>query len=282
MRCCASGSLRTGTSSPRSCCAGGDHAEQLIRLRPRSVDAQLLQHRPRRPCERDGHDYSPHRPDGRLRRIRPARDQRRRPRPGRDEHLRAATSRPGSRRTPTAVSPRVTMCAGAPISIVAPARRARRRTPSSPLPARPDSPSPAGTRRDPVRVPARKRAAPRGRAPWRKLGRMSRDGSGSGSDRGRVVAEQQQARRLQVPASKSVPSSARDRAPAIVVEVGQVRVERVLDGTRVAARRCAGDLVALEQATRATGLGQERRRRHADDPAADDGDVKRLSRHDTP
>jgi hypothetical protein len=53
------------------------------------------------------------------------------------------------------------------------------------------------------------------------------------------------------------------------VELGQHRIERVLDRARVAARRRPRELAALEQLDAGARLGEERRRRAADDPAAD-------------
>jgi len=58
------------------------------------------------------------------------------------------------------------------------------------------------------------------------------------------------------------------------VELGQHRVERVLDRPGVTTGRRRADLVALVEPDLRARLGQERRGRAADDAAADDGDVR--------
>jgi hypothetical protein len=59
----------------------------------------------------------------------------------------------------------------------------------------------------------------------------------------------------------------------LAVQLPHHRVERVLDRARVASGRRPGQLAALEQLDARAGLGEERRRGAADDPAPDDRDV---------
>src|SRR5918999_9372 len=64
-------------------------------------------------------------------------------------------------------------------------------------------------------------------------------------------------------------------AQRLLVELGEHRVERVLDRPGVAAGRGARKLPALEQLDPGARLGEEGRRCAPDDPAADDRDARR-------
>src|SRR5207249_5675312 len=60
-----------------------------------------------------------------------------------------------------------------------------------------------------------------------------------------------------------------------LVQRRKLRIERMLNGPHVAPRCSCADLRALEERHPRAGLGRKRRRRTADDPAADDRDLHR-------
>jgi hypothetical protein len=94
-----------------------------------------------------------------------------------------------------------------------------------------------------------------------------------------VSGQQEEARRLAreaepVAGGRQLPVGCEGR----VVQLGEDRVEGMLDGPQVASRRAGADRGRLEDRHRGTALGEMDRRGTADDPGADDGDIRLLHR----
>jgi hypothetical protein len=107
--------------------------------------------------------------------------------------------------------------------------------------------------------------------PGLELGRLAGDLLGRGREQRPLMRHHQDARgRLrQVEAVEAAVELER-----LDVQLRHHRVERVLDRAGVAARGGRAHVVVLVELDLRSGLGQERRRGAADDPAPHDGDVR--------
>ena len=105
-----------------------------------------------------------------------------------------------------------------------------------------------------------------------ELGLVARDRGGRSVERVWLAGEQQHTGRR---GGELEAVELGEVAQRLEMKLGQHRIEGMLNRARVAARRRAGELVALEELDACTGFGQEGSRGAAHDPAAHDRNVGR-------
>ena len=100
------------------------------------------------------------------------------------------------------------------------------------------------------------------------------------ADRGLVVRGVQQPDRL---IAQAEPEIERGQVPVevdgLAIERREDRVERMLDDAGIRARGARGESLALDDRDPRAAIGEERRRSRADDPAADDDDIRTPLAH---